>query len=340
MRRERLRLNMFLRVLLVFLVLVSGAGNTLQAGSLEDRRAAIQRALTFLNTVASNDANAAKYGSDLLWCFYTISHTSSDHKLSESAARMGRELALRWRKSHQHASPDATADEIYQMVAGAYAADLLGIKDRRLKAELRKAARRFNARDYLGFDAPSEPPPTNDPGRYDKWSGALITTYFGDAYGARLGATYRDVVQWLPNLRPFDGHDEDTEFDAFYAVTHVIYTLNRYHERRVASSLLPEEIRFLRRKLDEAMADDDPEMVGEALDCLKATGFENDPQVNKGMDYLISSQLPDGAWVENENDVYTAYHSAWTGIDGLRDYHFHGTIRKLPRNPDPVRPRH
>ena len=133
----------------------------------------------------------------------------------------------------------------------------------------------------------------------------------------------------LPSLRD---HNEDMEFDAFYAVTHLIYTLNRYHEHRIAPSLLPQEIAFLRCKLDEAMADDDPEIVGEALDCLKAAGFENDPQVGKGMDYLISSQLADGVWVENENDVYTAYHSAWTGIDGLRDYRFRGTIKKLPGN--------
>lgn len=326
--------------LLVFLVLVFGAGNALHAGSLEDRHAAIEHALTFLHTTASDDANVAKYGADLLWCFYTISHTSRDRKLSKSAADMGRELARRWRKSHQHVPPDVTAHEIYLMVSGAYSADLLGVPDPRLKAELRKAARRFNTRDYLGFDAPREPPSPDDPNRYDTWTGALITTYFGDAYGVRLGARYRDVVKWLPRFRPFDGHDEDMEFDAFYAVTHVVYTLNRYHEHRIAPSLLPEELRFIRLKLDKAIADEDPEMVGEALDCLKAAGFENDPLVSKGMEYLVSSQLADGAWAEEEDDVYTAYHSAWTGIDGLRDYHFHGTVKKLPGNLDPVHPVH
>src|SRR6266700_643983 len=228
--------------------------------------------------------------------------------------------------------------EIYKMVAGSYSSDLLGVKDSRLKAELREAAPRFNARDYLGFDAQHEPPPLADLGRYDTWSGALIVTYFGDAYGVRLGARYRDVIQWLPILRPFDGHDDDMEFDAFYAVTHVIYTLNRYHEHRIAPALLLEELRFLRRKLDRAIADEDPEMVGEALDCLKAAGFESDPQVSKGMDYLISSQFADGAWVEDEDDAYTAYHSAWTGIDGLRDYRFHGMVKKLPGNQHPARP--
>jgi hypothetical protein len=217
------------------------------------------------------------------------------------------------------------------MVAGTYSADLLGVRDRRLKAELRKAAQRFTARDFLGFDATRQPPPPNDPHRYDLWSGALIIAYFGDSYGVRLGATYRDVLQWMPRLRPYEGDDEDLQFDSFYAITHVIYTLNHYHERRVAPSLLPEEFQYLRRKLDEAIDDEDPEMVGEALDCLKAAGFESDPQVVKGMQYLVSSQLDNGAWVEGEDgNVYSAYHSAWTSIDGLRDYHYHGMVTKLP----------
>src|SRR6266700_552354 len=76
----------------------------------------------------------------------------------------------------------------------------------------------------------------------------------------------------------------------------------------------------------------------QALDCLKADGFESDPQVSKGMDYLISSQFADGAWVEDEDDAYTAYHSAWTGIDGLREYRFHGMVKKLPGNQHPARP--
>jgi hypothetical protein len=338
MERERFIFKRLPSTFLVFLAFIIGTGTLLHASSPDGRQAAIERALNFLHTTVSDDANIAKYGSDLLWCFYTISHTSSDRKLRESAAQMGRELARRWRKQNQHVPRDADALEIYKMVAGSYSSDLLGVKDPRLKAELREASRRFSARDYLGFDAQREPPPLDDPARYDTWSGALITAYFGDAYGIRLGARYRDVIKWLPSLRPFDGHDDDTEFDAFYAVTHVIYTLNRYHEHRVAPALLQDEIRFLRRKLDEAIEDEDPEMVGEALDSLKAAGFENDPQVKKGIDYLITSQLADGAWVEEDGDTYSAYHSAWTGIDGLRDYRFHGMVKKLPGSPRPVRP--
>jgi hypothetical protein len=78
------------------------------------------------------------------------------------------------------------------------------------------------------------------------------------------------------------------------------------------------------------IANDDPEMVGEGLDCLKAAGFENDPQVAKGIAYLISNQRQDGTWGDDDDDAYTTYHAAWTAIDGMRDYHFHGWVTELP----------
>jgi hypothetical protein len=67
------------------------------------------------------------------------------------------------------------------------------------------------------------------------------------------------------------------------------------------------ELVFLRRKLDEAIDDENPEMVSEALDCLKATGFANDPQVQEGTKYLIASQRPDGSWAGDPEDPYTEY---------------------------------
>lgn len=330
--RTSLPFKPHVRGFVLFVLVACATANALQADKLDGRRAAIDRALAFLHTIASDDKYVAKYGADLLNCFATISHTARDSELSATATRMGRELAERWRKSHQHVSPDATADDIYSMVAGSYSADQFGWPDARFKAELRKAARRFTAKDYLGFDPAREAPPADDPKRYDAWSGALIRTYFGDAYGVRLGARYRDVEKWLPRFHPYQGDDEDLDFDSFYATTHLVYTLNRYNERRIAPSVLPDEFAFLRRKLDEAVDDEDPEMVGEALDCLKAAGFEDDPQVSKGMAYLISSQRPDGAWAGDPEDIYTQYHSAWTSIDGLRDYRYRGMVTKLPGN--------
>jgi hypothetical protein len=318
------------RFFLCCLIAALATTNTSHAAPLDARHSAIDRALNFLYQTASDDAAFSRFGEDLLWCFYTISHTAADHDLSESARNMGRELAQRWRKSHRHVPDDASPSRIFLLVTGAYAADRLGFPDRRYKSELRNAAARFTATDFLGFDPLHGPPSMDDPGRYDQWYGALVVTFFGDGYGVRLGAHYHDVLQWLPRLRPYEGHDDDMEFDNFYAITHVIYTVNRYHELSVSGALLPAELVFLRRKLDQAIEDEDPEMVGEALDCLKATGFQNDPQVLDGMKFLVASQRPDGSWAGDAGDLYTEYHSAWTGIDGLRDYRFHGQIKKLP----------
>lgn len=300
------------------------------AGKVDNRHVVIQRGLNFIYTVASDDHNLDEYGGDLLWCFYSVWHTSGDRELAESAARMGRELAQRWRKLHPHVPPEATPDGIYKMVVAAHAADLLGAPDPGFKAELQQTASKFSATDFLGFDAPREGPADNED-RYDIWSGALIVTYFGDAYGIRLGAHHRDVLKWMPCLRPYTGHNESVDFDAFYAVTHVIYTLNGYSERRISASLLPDEFAYLRHKLSDAMNNADPEMVGEALDTLRAAGYENDPEVQKGVEYLIENQRPDGAWAGDEDDIYTEYHSAWTGIDGLRDYRFRGEVKRLPQ---------
>lgn len=243
---------------------------------------------------------------------------------------MGRELALRWRNQHRHVPADATANQIDMLLEGSYAADRLGVPDPQLKAELRQAVPRFKAVDYLGFDPLLGPPRADDPKRYDIFCNALIRSYFGDATGIPMGAHYRDVIKWLPRMRPYAADDDDLEFDIFYAVTHVIYTLNGYNERRISSSLLPAEFLYLRRKLKEAIDDDDLEMVGEILDCLKAFGFAGDPDVRAGEEYLISAQQPDGGWLEDSDDPYTVFHSAWTSIDGLRDYRFHGTVKKMP----------
>ncbi|HKV94627.1 MAG TPA: hypothetical protein VJW20_18930 [Candidatus Angelobacter sp.] len=175
----------------------------------DPRHAAIDRALDFLYRSASDQKIFSRHGFDLLWAFYSISHTARERQLRESAARMGRELAFRWRKTHQHVPPEASPEEIYQLVMGACAADHLGVPDPQFKTELLRAAVKFSAKDYLGFDAAFEPPSLDDPQRYDVWSGALIKSYVGDAYGITLGAHYRDVVKWLPRLRSYDGHDDD-----------------------------------------------------------------------------------------------------------------------------------
>ena len=185
----------FLRLHVLLLILLAAASANAQASQAVDRDAAIRRALDFIyHTAAADDATFAQHGDDLLWCLYSIAHTARDPGLRKTSWRMGRDLAEKWHRAHRHVPAGADAGLVGNLVMGAYSEEKLGIIDPVFKAELRSVTKKFNAKDYFGFDALHEPPQGADPSRYDKWSGALITSYFGDAYGIRLGARHQDVA--------------------------------------------------------------------------------------------------------------------------------------------------
>src|SRR3712207_8083003 len=59
----------------------------------------------FRSRTALVEKNFSEYGSDYLWCFYTLSEALSDTEARTMARRMGRERARRWRQTHR-ALPD------------------------------------------------------------------------------------------------------------------------------------------------------------------------------------------------------------------------------------------
>ncbi len=131
----------------------------------------------------------------------------------------------------------------------------------------------------------------------------------------------------------------------FYAVTHVVYTLNDYGRYLLPRDLLEDEFQFLRRNAPEAIALNDPETTGEFLDSLKSFGMkDSDEVIRTGMSYLLDTQRADGTWSDpDEKDFYTLYHSAWTGIDGLKDCRWQGeglTFPKLRRWLEELHPQH
>ncbi len=327
-----------------------------------DRSVAMLRALAFINRSAEAPGNFADYGTDYLYCFDSIARSARDPELSAAAQRFGRPLARRWAAAHSSVPANANADDIADLVFGWLAASGLGENDSRIKPQLRRAAARFNTIDYLLFDPAREPPPSDIPAmcshdsfrnprgatvckkcgrplkmrsKYDIWEDALITTYTGDRYGIPLGAPYRDVIQWLPAMRPYRDRSQagyGTFLDTVYALTHVVYTLNDYGQHLLPRDLLPEEYSFLKRNLGDAMALHDPETMGEFLDSLKSFGLNtSDDVIRTGVTYLLDTQRPDGTWsAANEKDAYTLYHSAWTGIDGLKDCRWQGEGLSFP----------
>jgi RNA polymerase subunit RPABC4/transcription elongation factor Spt4 len=327
-----------------------------------DRDAALERGLNFIYHTASDPAVFADWGHDLLWCFYTISATSKNPKLREMARKMGHERALEWRRINPTVPVKISVDEVASLLYGSDAADRLGARDPGYKQQLRNAVRGYTVTDFLLFDPAREPPPSdipdqcakckrwNDRGvtvcrycgapltmrnRYDVWTDALIITYSGEIYGVRMGAPYRDVIRWIPVMRPYPARASVSTgafYDVTYAITHVIYTLNDYNRYLLSPEWLPQEYQYLKTNLEEAVKLQDPETLGEFLDTLRDFGMtERDPLIRAGVDYALSKQNSDGSWGDlTDPDIYSRYHSTWTAIDGLREYGFHGKRLSFP----------
>jgi hypothetical protein len=326
------------------------------------RRRAIMRGLKFIYRTALKRRNFADYGQDYLWCFYSLSAAVKDMDVRRTAHLMGRERARAWRRMHHSVSPDADAPTISTLAYGNDAADSLGVYDHEFKEQLRRAATRFKARDYLLFDPLTEPPPDDVPDeckrcgaynarsatvcfvcktklvmrtRYDVWYDALITTYVGDRSGIKLGARYLDVLKWLPTLRPYRAtpQSEGEEFhDTVYAITHIVYTLNNYSQYRLSPRWLPQEFEFLKANLKAAIDENDADMLGEFMDSLRAFGLTSDDAlIRAGVDYYLSHQNADGSWGDkNEKDIYMRYHPTWNAIAGLSEYSWQGEGLSFP----------
>ncbi|HEX3559883.1 MAG TPA: hypothetical protein VHU19_11815 [Pyrinomonadaceae bacterium] len=327
-----------------------------------ERERSIERGMRFVYRTARSRVNFSDYGSDYVWWFGAVSHTVRDERLRRLARGMALECARRWRAAHHTLPPDADAETVAEFVSGGDAAESLGLGDERLKEQLRRAASRFSARDYLAFDPLTEPPPADVPDeceydgasdnprgarrchvckrpltmrtRFDVWYDALITAHTGDHYGVRLGAHYADVLKWLPVLRPYSvsGRGTDAEFmDAVYSVTHVVYTLNDYWTYRLNPQLLPREYAFLRAGLPEAINVRDADMLGEIMDSLKSFGLDDsDPLIRKGTQFLLVHQNRDGSWGDVRDETYDRYHATETAVNGLCEYAARGEGLSFP----------
>lgn len=326
------------------------------------RKRAIDRGLDFIYRTACKPANFEEYGFDYLGCFHCLASTSKDRKLRQKALELGRERALAWRRRYGKVPRKPEAVDIVNLVYGSYAAHSLGLPDDQLKQDLRKVATHFTATDYYYFDPATEPPPGDVPDdckcgasnprgrkscqsckrrltmmtRYAVWQDALTRSYTGERYGVRLGAPYAEVIRWLPAMRPypeFVNADDWQFYDAVYAVTHVVYSLNSYNRYQLSPRWLAAEYSFLKRNLTRAIVMDDPETMGEFLDTLKAFGLgEDHPLIRKGVDFLLATQNADGSWGDvDAEDIYQRYHPTWTALDGLREYAWRGQRLCFPK---------
>ena len=145
-------------------------------------------------------------------------------------------------------------------------------------------------------------------------------------------------------MRPYPVNgQQDDEFlrVAIYAVTHIVYTLNDYSTYRLRPAWLPREFAFLKANVDSAIERNDPEVLGELLDTLKAFGLRNTHSlIQRGTKFLLANQNGDGSWGDLDESIRTRCHTTWTAIDGLRKHAWRGersTAKVLIRNDEGVR---
>jgi hypothetical protein len=325
------------------------------------RSEAIKLGLDFIYRLARTPDAFDSYGSLLVCCFALVGATSHDASLKQLARTRAQKLAQRWSRVHARVPPDASPDLVLSFLLVRYALSRLGVRDVALNAQIRIAAKRFSPQDLLGFNPASEPPANDLPfrcdcglknqrgrkfckqcrrrleiqSRYRVWMDALIRTYVSERSGIHFGAGYAEVLKWLPAMRPYPNiADDNVEFlrDAVYAVTHVVYTLNDYSTYRLRPDWLPREFAFLKANVAAACERNDPELLGELLDTLKAFGLRaSHPLIIRGTKYLLASQNKDGSWGDpEEENIRTRCHTTWTAIDGLRTYAWRGERLSRP----------
>jgi hypothetical protein len=315
----------------------------------------IKGGLDFIYHVAGKPESFDTYGSLLICCFALVGATSRDARLRQLARSRALDLAQRWGRAHQLLPPDASQDLALDFLLVSYALSRLGLRDVALKAQMRTVFKRFSAQELLGFNPLSEPP-ANDlsypcgcglknqrgrtfcrqcrkrlqiQSRYRVWMEALAKTYVAERCGIKFGAGYADVLKWLPTMRPYPvgaDEDEDVVRDAIFAATHIVYTLNDYNTYRLSPRWLPQEFAYLKASVEAACVKDDPELLGELLDSLKAFGLRaSHPLIIRGTKYLLTSQNKDGSWGDpDEENIRARCHTTWTAIDGLRTHAWRG----------------
>ncbi|HSS20358.1 MAG TPA: hypothetical protein VLL54_09800 [Pyrinomonadaceae bacterium] len=318
---------------------------------------AIRRGLKFIQKFGSTRKSFERYGALLIFCFALLSATSREER-KQTAQQQALALAKRWRRTHRRLPQTPSSDLILESAIVCYALARIGQPNSKLRKEIAVAVNKMDVTDLLGFDPTSEPPPDNLPfdcdcgatnkrgrktcrqcrsrleyrTRYRVWMEVLAKTYLGEQCGFIFGVAYVDVLKWLPRMRPYpiftDTSKDDNEqlFDALYAVTHLIYTLNDYNTRKLDPRCLPAEFAFLKKNVKTCLLQKNTEVLGELLDSLKAFGLSlTHALLRQGTDYLLAHQNEDGSWGDTgEDDAETRCHTTWTAIDGLRGWAWRG----------------
>jgi hypothetical protein len=157
---------------------------------------------------------------------------------------------------------------------------------------------------------------------YEIWQHALVVTHAGECLHTTIGTPYRLVAAWRDSMMPYvseDTDDDETAFDCFYAVSHLLYTLTDYGVYTLPDDALRAEQVYMRAMLARGIRNDDQEMVSEASECLSLfRSSAHESRVGRSTNYLLDRQRSGGSW--GGRDWYDRFHRAWVGFDALRDW--------------------
>lgn len=306
--------------------------------------------MRFLERVSEPSRLRERFGSGLLYCCSFMAVTAADARLRARARRLALLGFRSWRGSNPLEGPEIDAHLVTGFIQAYDAASRLGLRYPRALAILRQAARAHAPEDLLWFDPRREAPPSNIPECCEcgmlnargarkcaacsarlsmmtpmrAWYLCFTSAYCAGRLGVPLGPRYADAMAWLPYMRRYRSPRSGVTafYDSVYAITHVVYTLNDYGKFLLKPEWLPWEYDFLARHLNDAVSLNDPDMVGEFLDTLRAFGLPaGEPGLRYATEYLLHAQNPDGSWGAREGTIdYRRFHATWAAIDGLRDF--------------------
>jgi hypothetical protein len=294
------------------------------------------RALGFLAEYALGDACWAECPAEVAYMFFHLATRSRQGDFTRRARSLSRRSATRWLAEYPRMPARTPPDEaLFGYAYGAYTASRVGLDTRALRRDLSAGASAIRARELFGFDPRREAPPAPD-----AWMSAMVATHIAEGVGMRLRWTLRDTARWRhamqPYPRPRARRLSATGWDAFSAVTHLVYVLSDYNLSQLPRAPFEPEAQFLRAGCEVAIRDDDVEGMGEALDALMALGEpETDPLLARARARILALQNRDGSWGLRTDAPYTRLHKTWTALDGLTRYGRRKVVR--PRLPQSVR---
>ncbi len=324
---------------------------------------AARKGLSFLGRYALDGPCWESNAPDVQYLLYHQATRPKDLRLRRQARALAMRAAHRWLRERPHVPTGTPAPALLWWYAyGTFTPTRLGLNTKTLRRELSICARRFGARDFLGFDPRAEPPPSTlyaqcscgtsnglnaccpacgdrmgRIDRYQAWEQALVGAHIAEELGLNIGCTVADVARWraamLPYPRPQRGLTRLARH-AVYAATHLVFVLNGYGLLRLPAEHFGAEAELMRLAGARAVASKDVELLGETIEVLTALGLNtNDPLLIAGRSTLLASQRHDGSWGSTTDLSYTRMHKTWVAIDALTTTGTRRLVRRAVLSP-------